>query len=277
MSAGGDHSDVRDDVPEGDGPPPGFDPPLDRGFGAPDNPPEPSFGARAYRGSDTSGSAASGLHQEWGYWSKGDREHDREARDDATRDEWHGSKWSQWEGGDAQAWGSAWGDSSRHGDDRLGWGRRSSWDATMSTAPGSVSDTVAGNSEMLIHGPTDKTHGRGGGRTKAAEPDKTIGRYLTELPRQMAELAETAVTITIMLATVDGTQNRRPRRMEWPGMVGRTSAVAASTPRARDQSVSRQAEGHLRSSQSRLSRARTKTTLVGLRGHIFGKWRRGGG
>ena len=141
MSAGGDPSDVRDDEPEGDGPPPGFDPPLDRDFAVPDNPPEPSFGARAYRGSDTSCSAASGLHQEWGYWPRDDREHDREARDHATRDEWYGSKWSQWEGGDAQAWGSAWGDSSRHGDERFGWGRRSSWDATMSTAPGSLSDS----------------------------------------------------------------------------------------------------------------------------------------
>ena len=134
---------------------------------------------------------------------------------------------------------------------------------------------MAGNREMLTHGSTAKTHGRGDGRMKAAEPDKTIGRYLTELLRQMAELAETAVTITIMLATVDGTRNRGPKRMESPGADGRTSAMVVSTPRARDQSVSRRVEGHRRSSQCLLSRARTWTMLAGPRGHIFGKWRRG--
>ncbi|CAE7449306.1 GIP, partial [Symbiodinium sp. KB8] len=134
----GVHDDVRSGSQEdGDQPPPGLES-VGRP-GAPDNPPEPAFAVRSRRGGEAWNSSTDEGSHGWSQWENDDRDFFSGARDEATQDEWHGSKWSYWDGGDTHLRGSGW-DRSRHGDEHPAWDRRSSWDANASTAPGSATD-----------------------------------------------------------------------------------------------------------------------------------------
>ncbi|OLQ11876.1 Copia protein [Symbiodinium microadriaticum] len=134
----GVHDDVRSGSQEdGDQPPPGLES-VGRP-GAPDNPPEPAFAVRSRRGGEAWNSSTDEGSHGWSQWENDDRDFFSGARDEATQDEWHGSKWSYWDGGDTHLRGSGW-DRSRHGDEHPAWDRRSSWDANASTATGSATD-----------------------------------------------------------------------------------------------------------------------------------------
>ena len=127
MSAGGDHSDVRDGVPEGDDPPPGFEESQTGGQDHPTVLQSLRSEPRANRSSDLYGSsAASGPHQERGRWQRSDQEQDRGVLRLSGM---------ALLGASGTAATTSRGEAVAMGDDKPGWGRRTSWDVT-SAAPG---------------------------------------------------------------------------------------------------------------------------------------------
>ena len=151
MSADAVQDVFQDDVSGGILPPPGFEE-SDGRPGAPEKPPVPSFGDKSrVRGETWSNRADGGSQQGRSYWDHSEKDAYGSVHGEATRDEWQRSGWSRRDGDDAQLRGSGW-DNVRRGEDHPGWGRCTSWDANVSTAPGSIPVTMPGNLARVIHG-----------------------------------------------------------------------------------------------------------------------------